>query len=234
MLIVKSGERIGNSVADAGHMHDTYLGLGTDQLVYRKNEQIVIWCSCFKGVPYVDSVLVIGVDHNVGEVVTKRDDGSIDLFLLFMGKPKFVPKLEKFCLIGWKVAIVLVVKLHVAQVGERAVVVDVTFEVLDSLNIQRDPADQRDESQIDIIGSSATKAVAPVNMPSALKCDHLFQLPQGCHRDVAVGTLYIRLIDDKLYLVTMFPAICPQGGPKGLNAIHASTSNIVMADHGIR
>ena len=71
-------------------------------------------------------------------------------------------------------------------------------------------------------------------MPLALECNNLFQLPQGCHQDAAVGALYIRLIDDELYLVTMFPAICPQGGPKGLNAIHASTGNIIMADHGVR
>ena len=177
-----------------------------------------------------------GNSHGIGvDIETdKRDDGSIDLFLFFVGKPKLIPKLEKFCLIGRKVVIVLVVKLHVAQAGERAVVVDITFEVLDSLNIQHDPADQRDESQIDVIGSLTTKAVTSVNMPAALERDDLFQLPQGCHRDVAVGALYIRLIDDELYLVTMFVAICPQGGPKGLNAVHASTGNIIMADHGVQ
>ena len=78
VLIVKSRECNGNSVVDAGHMHDTDLGPGTDQPVYCKNEQMVIWCSRFKGVPYVDSVLVIGVDHNAGEVVTFVEDGTGD------------------------------------------------------------------------------------------------------------------------------------------------------------
>ena len=89
-----------------------------------------------------------GNSHGIGVNVeaNKGDDRSIDLFLFFMRKPKLVPKLEKFCLIRWKAVIVLVVKLQVAQVGERAVVVNITFEVLDSLNIQCDPADKRNES----------------------------------------------------------------------------------------
>ena len=100
-----------------------------------------------------------GNSHGIGVNIEtdKRDDESIDLFFFFVGKPKLIPKLEKFCLIGRKVVIVLVVKLHVAQVGKRAVVVDITFEVLDSLNIQHNPADQRDESQIDVIGSRQPK-----------------------------------------------------------------------------
>ena len=39
---------------------------------------MVIQCSHFEGVPYVDSVLVIGVDDNAGEVVTFVKDGAHD------------------------------------------------------------------------------------------------------------------------------------------------------------
>ena len=77
-LIVKAGERIGNSVAGAWDMYDVYLGPGTDQSMDRKNEQAIIWRGHFKGVPYVNSVLVIGVDDDVGKVMTFIEDGTHD------------------------------------------------------------------------------------------------------------------------------------------------------------
>ena len=77
-VVVKVGECIGNGVAGARYMYDTYLRPGTNQSIYHKDEQAVIWHSHFKRVPYVDSVLVIGVDDGSGEVMTFIEDGTRD------------------------------------------------------------------------------------------------------------------------------------------------------------
>ena len=52
-----------------------------------------------------------------------------------MRKAELVPEFKKFSLVRWKVVIVLAVKLDIAQMGEQAVVVNIAFEMWDSLNI---------------------------------------------------------------------------------------------------
>ena len=78
-----------------------------------------------------------GNSHGFGVNVetNKGDDGSIDLFLFFVWKAELVPEFKKFGLVRWKVVIVLVVKFDVTQAGKRAVVVNIAFEVWNSLNI---------------------------------------------------------------------------------------------------
>ena len=75
-FVVKAGEGIGNGVAGARDMDHANLGPGTDQSIDHKNKQVIIWRGCLEGVPYVDSVLVIGVDDDAGEVVTFVEDGA--------------------------------------------------------------------------------------------------------------------------------------------------------------
>ena len=77
-LIVKVGECIGNGVAGARYIYDVYLRQGTDQSINCKNEQAIIWCGHFERVPYVDGVLVIGVDDDAGKVMTFIKDGARD------------------------------------------------------------------------------------------------------------------------------------------------------------
>ena len=78
-----------------------------------------------------------GNSHGIGVNIEtdEGDDGSIDLFLFFMQKAELVPEFKKFSLVRWKVAIVLAVKLDIAQKGEQAVVIDIALEMWDSLNV---------------------------------------------------------------------------------------------------
>jgi hypothetical protein len=78
-----------------------------------------------------------GNSHGIGVNVEtdKGDDGSINLFLFFMWKAELILEFKKFGLVRWKVAIVLAVKFDVTQAGKRAVVVNIAFEVWNSLKI---------------------------------------------------------------------------------------------------
>ena len=72
-----------------------------------------------------------------------------------------------------------------------------------SFNIQCNPTD---EGKVDVIRASAAKAVAAVDVSLVAKGDGLFELPQRCHGDVAVGSLNVGLVDDKLQMVPMLSA----------------------------
>jgi hypothetical protein len=78
--------------------------------------------------------------------------------------------------------------------------------VQDPFNVQCNPTDQGDEGEIDVIRSTATEAVAAVDVLPVAECDSLFELSQGCHGDVAVGSLYVGLVDYELQVVSMLSA----------------------------
>ena len=76
----------------------------------------------------------------------------------------------------------------------------------DSFDAQSDPTDKGYEGEVDIIRAPAAKAVAAVDVSPVAEGNGLFELPQRCHGDVAVGPLNVRLVDDELRMVPMLSA----------------------------
>ena len=59
-------------------MQDARVDVGTDEAVYGEDEELIVWCRRFKGMPDVDGILVVGVKDDLGEVVMVIKDGTRD------------------------------------------------------------------------------------------------------------------------------------------------------------
>ena len=73
-----------------------------------------------------------------------------------------------------------------------------------------DPTDQRYEGEVDIVRAPASETVAPVNVLPTLVGDDLFELPKWCHWDVAVCSSDVRLVHDKLHLISILQTESPR------------------------
>jgi hypothetical protein len=136
-------------------------------------------------------------------------------------------------LVGREIALVWGIVFDVAETGKRAIVVNVAFQVLDHFYVLCDPAYQGYESKVDIVRPVTSKTIASVNMFPVFKGNSLLNLPQGSHWNVAIGTLYVRLVHDQLNMITVFSTKGSEGSAERLDTVHTSPSDIISLNHGI-
>ena len=73
----------------------------------------------------------------------KRDDRTINLFLLCMGNVKLVPKQEQFGLFGREIAMIGHIIKYVTDEVERGVVVYIGFQMRDHFDVFSNPCNER-------------------------------------------------------------------------------------------
>ena len=84
-------------------------------------------------------------------------------------------------MVGQEVAFVRFVVEDMSSGAEASIVINVDLEVADLPHMFSNPGDEQGEREEDLIGCSAAKAVAKVNVSLDADSDDLLGLPFGAH-----------------------------------------------------
>ena len=113
------------------------------------------------------------------------------------------------------------------------IIIDVAEKKMNMALRDSNPSDERIEGKPKVERTTAAKGIAAIDVPLAINCDNLADLPEGGNGDMVIRLGDVQLPEDEWLAGKLTTQLMKKGTEEG-HAIEDSTFDRIRAYHGIK